>query len=207
MLIQHWWDYLFHVLIVPVGLFAVIGADRALTRWPSFRSRLALVVVLALCSMPVTAQFWTKLSTVAVNGFGADQSGRDLIHDRFAARYAPARAWRVDLRDDERPVHFIGDATSLWVSGRDQAIPVHGWAADFLDPVLWARMTDDLATIRPVHLWLWSGTYDLMDRRAPDALRLVEREYCFVQRYGDHDWWALRSEVEAGTVTRPCDEG
>ena len=203
-LIQHWWDYLFHVLIVPLGLLAVVGLDDVLQRAKGANAKLVLGLAVAMLTVPLMTHFVPKLNVVASNGFGLDDAGKNAIHDEYASRYADARSWRDDLGDDERPIHFVGDATSIWVSGRDQAIPVHGWAADFLDDELWGRMHNQISITRPVNLWLWEGTYDLMDRRSPATKVLVEREYCFVKRYGDHDWWVLRSEIVEGTTAARC---
>jgi len=203
-LVQHWWDYLFHVLIVPLGLLAVVGLDEMVHRSKDVGSRMVGGIVFVVLLIPLGSHFATKAGALLSNGLGFDQVGRDAIHDDFAERYADARDWREDLGDDQRPVHFVGDATSIWVAGRDQAIPVHGWAADFLDDELWSRMTSDIAMTRPAHLWLWEGTYGLMDRRSPATRLLVEREYCFVRSYGDHDWWVLRSEIDTGITPARC---
>jgi hypothetical protein len=208
-LIQNRWGYLFMLLVVPLGLYACYGIDRlrsdALRRASQTQRRrppsrtIALVICAAVLAVYPAKQIAHKVKTLAGDDFALSAAGRQKFDDTFAPYYAQARAAAAYVRQPGRspgPIYVEGNPLIQYLSGRDFALREQGWAPEQSDSRLWKWTDSELRDRRPVYLWLDQFSRQVMHRRSPETLTLINAMYCSTETIGDGTWYALRGSRE-----------
>ena len=193
-LIQNQWGYQFMLPLVPLGLFAVFGLDRLATAWRGAARRvpIALVVVAALLALYPAKQAVHKVKSLARDDFTLTASGRHRFEREFEPYYPTARAAADFVRASGRKpgaIHVEGNPLIQYLSGRPYALREHGWAPEQSDARLWRWTREGLRDDRPVYLWVDEFSIDIMRKRSPETLALINSLYCRVHRVADGAWY------------------
>ncbi|HEY7136514.1 MAG TPA: hypothetical protein VIB48_15775 [Acidimicrobiia bacterium] len=201
-LTQHWWPYQMAVFAVPVAFFGARGLEVVAHSWRRLasRARVAIVFVLTLSAVPAGLTLAKATVRSAGHGFGVTAPERRALQNQAEPQYRTGRAFARFVDEHTRPgqpVYVLGNPIDLYLSGRDQAIPTNGWAAEQYDAKVWHRITDGLATKRPVVLAVDDFSMEKMKERSPATLAVVERLYCPVHRTGGETWYVLRASDAA----------
>jgi hypothetical protein len=160
--------------------------------WLSDRDFLALGVVAAATLLMVgfAAPKWVSL---AGNGFGATQGGRDALR----AETTPAYEHGDRLRDEitvPGDAFVFADPVVLLQTGRDQGVPTNGWSPEQLDRGHWARLGRELEREQPPLVVIEPASLELMAERAPATLAVIDDGWCQVGGV-DGERWYLRREL------------
>jgi hypothetical protein len=217
-LIQNQWGYQFMLPLVPLGLFACVGLDRLATATRRARvagegrkrrlpaATLAIVGFTTLFALYPAKQAIHKVKTLAGDGFALSANGREKLDDSLGHDYDQARAAADFVREPGRapgPIHVEGNPLIQYLSGRDFALRLHGWAPEMSDARLWKWTRDGLREKRPVYLWVDQFSENIMRGRSRETLSLIHAMYCPVKDIGDGTWYALRGSRDC----RPGDSG
>jgi hypothetical protein len=201
-LIQNQWGYQFMLSLVPLGLLAAYGLDRAAGLWTNGRAHGALaataVVVVGLAIYPGVHAFH-KVKTLAADHFALTAAGRRDFDDTFYPYYPDARAaaaWVDEPGRTPGPIHVEGNPLIQYLSGRPFALREHGWAPEQSDARLWRWTREELRADKPVYVWVDHFSADIMRRRSTATLALINQMYCKVHPVADGAWYALRSSAE-----------
>jgi hypothetical protein len=192
-LMQSWWSYHFLLVLAPATLLGVVGLDEMWSRW-SGNLRIAGLVVLALLSLPLVVHLADKVRVVAQDDVGLTASGRAAIADELESGYRDARPEVAFLeRPDARPgdIYVFGNPLILYLSGRGQAIGVHGWSPEFNDDELWAEIREDLADAAPPYVFVNDFSKEIMVERSPETLAFLEQRYTAIPR-ATGTWYEAR---------------
>jgi hypothetical protein len=198
-LIQHWWSYQLLAFLTPVGVLAGFGHDEIWVRRArlSRAASLGLVAVALVAAVPLAVTLGRKATTLARDDFGLTTAGRARLQEHYEPRYRSARAWKRFLDEAGAPggdVYVLGDPVALYVSGRDQAIPTTGWAAEQYDAKVWRRITRQLEMARPANLLVDRFSDRKMRVRSPATRREIRQLYCRVGGAHDESWYRLRTD-------------
>jgi hypothetical protein len=185
------------VFAVPLAFFGARGLEVVTDGWRRIgsRVRVAIVLVLALSAVPVALTLAKATVRSAKHGFGVTGSERRALQNQAEPHYRTGRAFArfVDRHTlPGEPVYVLGNPIDLYLSGRDQAIPTNGWAAEQYDATVWQRITDGLATTRPAVLVVDDFSMAKMKERSPATLAVIERRYCPVHRADGETWYLPR---------------
>ena len=207
-LIQNQWGYQFLLPLIPLGLFACRGVDRLSAAVEGSKSRLpiatvGILTVAALFALYPAKQAVHKVKTLASDDLALSASGRQRFDNTFGQHYAQARAAAAFVRRPGRapgPIHVEGNPLIQYLSGRDFALRLHGWAAEMSDSRLWKWTRDGLQQQRPVYLWVDQFSETIMQERSRETLSLIHEMYCSVEDIGDGTWYALRGSEDCKTT-------
>ena len=195
-----WWIYQFMLWFVPVGTLALRGVDVLITRLarsvPSISAR-ALAATVAFLVFPTLAPglvAWAKNAAHFAHEIQSSpktlSGGRSLTHlyrqgkDKLGRPVWSGTAYETVLRETAflsepdalpGPIFVFGDPTTLMLSGRTQPPPITGWQT-FL-PSDWRVVTRQIATARPVYIFVSSGRADMISQRSPETRAVIEKHY------------------------------
>ena len=195
--IQHWWPYHVTLFLPPVALLAARGLDEAASRGLAKRGT-AFWIAAALLALALAfplARLATKGYRAMQTGFGVTEGGRIALQDHMQDYYVFGRQWagRLSLPDAvPGPVYVIGSPIALYLSGRDQAIPLNGWAVDQFDTPMWDRMADQLESAKPPYLAIRHVAARFLNERSPRMVDVVGRLYCREGGSEEDAWYRLR---------------
>lgn len=195
--IQHWWTYHVPLFMPPLALLAAGGLDVALQRKSTPRGVMTWVVagVVALAAVFPLRFLAAKGYRAAMTGFGLTEDGRVALQDRMQPYYVSGRLWAKALTAPGAlpgPVYVIGNPIALYLTGRDQAIPLNGWAVDQFDTGMWERMAVQLEVARPPYLAVRHLSGAVMRERSRAMVDLIRRQYCVSGGSPEDTWYRLR---------------
>jgi hypothetical protein len=192
--LQLWWLYLLFVLAVPLGILATFGIDVLVGAWSSTRRRLAVaaLVACALLSGFAIARFGRRVERLRANWFaiGAEHAEDFRVtewSDRRAARSAATFIGRAANPDDA--VAVFGDPTILYLSGRQNALAINGWAPEHFDAEVWARAADELDAAGPAWVFVDDFSARLIEARARRVHRILTSQYERARRSSGGTWY------------------
>ena len=162
-LLQLWWNVHFFVLVAPLGILAVQGADDL------FESRrrvqiIGLVVALTL-SVPLALSIVDKSAA-----FTELIGSRDLTEYQSGIDKRFETALQVAAPLNTAPgaqVYVIGIPLILYVLEADQSIPINGWSPEFWTPEMWERVIVDLEEGDTEFVFFSDSARDLAEERSP----------------------------------------
>ena len=179
------------------GASARATGEGSRRRVPS--ATVAIVAFTTLFALYPAKQAIHKVKTLAGDDFALSASGREKLDDSLGHDYEQARAAADFVREPGRapgPIHVEGNPLIQYLSGRDFALRVHGWAPEMSDARLWKWTRDGLRDERPVYLWVDQFSEQIMQDRSRETLSLIHAMYCSVKDIGDGTWYALRGSHE-----------
>lgn len=177
-----WWGYHMWLLAVPTAALAAIGADAfcgdavgngvALRR--STLPALLLLVATAAAAAPTVERIrrlYYDLTPVGTLDVAAYRRGQSATYAHIADSVALLAA------DDRAPIYVFGSPLYYLLSGRAQAIPIHGWAWGSMPERIWRQLPVMLDAARPGRIFLAFESETLLRSRHPLLAALLDRDY------------------------------
>lgn len=196
-----WWPYHLWLVAVPAAVLAAVGIDRLCGSLASLPGALRPGTLAAL--IVVTATAATALPTVR-------RAGQLAWHARTGALdVASYRRGQSDEygtiadsvallpADGRRPIYVFGNPLYYLLSGREQAIVVHGWAWGLMPKRMWRELPAMLEAARPGRIFFTVADEKLVRYHAPEILALIERDYVREREDGLGTWYR-RDDAAAG---------
>jgi hypothetical protein len=188
------------VIVAPVGLLAVVGAD-AVWRWvrspdarrPGLRLLvvpLALVLALPLARGPQRLLF--AAGDVPSWGLGqVERNARDaVLIQEFAAPDAdPVRA----LVRPGDAIYVFGHPQVYQELGAREAVEITGWASTLMPDRVWRERDRELVRSRPRLVLVENDDADVVRARSPQFARLLDEQYTVVARAPRGVWYLTRT--------------
>lgn len=193
-----WWQYHFCLFLVPLGILGIRGLDALLPmepwrgrRWSDFFA--ATVLALSLLG-PAVPGLGMKVLAFAQEV----QHRTPWLHDyQRAIDKDELRMWEMTqfLRDEpsKAPIYVFGNPVYLYLSGRNQALPEHGWSWETFLPSQWKSLPEKLRTIRPAWLFTDPNYADLINQRSPATREVIQTLYEPRLVTDDGTWFSLRA--------------
>jgi hypothetical protein len=191
-----WWEYHMLLLLVPTVYLAGLGLSslevstiRNLKPWLG-RALLLLTIPAALGPLTLNA----LARTAAITRFLASGSASD-----YRAHMSPTYA---DVASDiallppasgkRQEAVVFGNPLYLYLSGRRQAIPINGWALEFLTVDQWHTLTSEVKGSTAPYFFLAEEYRELIQARAPAIVEYLEREYDILSVSERGTWYRRR---------------
>ncbi|MFX0201267.1 MAG: hypothetical protein ACFFCW_34550 [Candidatus Hodarchaeota archaeon] len=194
-----WWEYHYFLLFVPLGILGAKGLDflwrNLKTIGPLITSRRGSTIVaisLALLFTPVFGALGIKALYLTTHGFALKREQRlkfqAKINDTFRALLAEVKFLSEEnyLSGD---IYVFGDPLVYFLSGRGQAVPIHGWAAEFFLPEQWIQLKEQLAEALPPYIFVATSYLDLVLKRSPG--QLIQEKYRVLHKSDVGVWYVL----------------
>jgi uncharacterized MnhB-related membrane protein len=196
-----WWEYHFVLFMVPVGLLAVRGADGLIAAVrPSARGLVSVVLVLVLFATPVAvtvARVWRAgFEPVGILGSLGDEATVREYQRRRSPTYESIWQSTAFLRGSDAlpgPIYVVGDPLYLQASGREQAIPTHGWSWEMLLQSQWDALATELSDAAPAYVFLDDDLAAMVADRSPATLVWLARDYQRLTADPDGVWFERRA--------------
>jgi hypothetical protein len=195
-LVQLWWFYQLMFFMVPLGVLAAYGLD---TLWSnrhraSTAVKIGVAAVLVLSCAFAVKHLGTRSEQLARHGFaiGAKNSAafRDANNPPYATIVQNARF--LDQFPKRAGVYVWGDPLYLYVSGRQYALSVTGWAPEQIDAQLWTRAAQELTTRRPEVVFVDTFSAPYISTRG-SAFATALRDNYHVATTTDQGKWYVRN--------------
>jgi hypothetical protein len=196
-LAQFWWRYLFWNLGVPIGLFAVVGAQHVVDRARRDRRVLvaaatALVVLIVVAGLPHRERYE---QTVAIP---FDDGARAALRAAEEETYAQLDATLGLLRAPDAqqgPIAVFGNPIVQFESGRRQAGSIPGYLVSTLGPRKWNELAAELRADPPAYVFIGfvhgRDQQLFLDTRGRMVQAIFDEDYCEAQVL-PHGRWLVR---------------
>lgn len=203
-----WWSYHFLLLVPAIGLIAACMCDRLACRFAlatthgsgAHRARLVATLAVAAMFMLFPVQTWRGVRAAAQAATAAPGDRLDTFRGAIDAHYRERRKLVAKLReqatkhgDDRSAIYVLGDPNWMLEFDRPQAIPVHGWAWEFMLASQWAALPAQLRAAAPQFIFVDDSYASLIRVRAPEVEALLKRDYQLVARTTDPGSWYERT--------------
>ena len=203
-----WWQFDFMLLVVPVGLLGLRGADGLVSalrgRGVSRRaSRTVAVSLLLAAFLPGFLQWTAKARTLVATLREAEGDWVRVYQEGQSAHYAHARNEMSFLHAPEAipgPIYVFGNPIYQLYSGRPQAIAANGWAWVAMPKHRWPAHARELQRVRPAYVYVDRGYREHLQGSAPELLDWLARSY-EVQLRDDRGTWYARRGPRPGADT------
>jgi hypothetical protein len=203
-----WWEYHFLLLIVPVGILAIRGLDglaAALAkRTGSARSRVsALTVLVVLVALGPGLWFgWMKKAKPVVSLVFSRERERVREYQIQVNRYYRRIWWETRFLADADafpgPIYVFGNPIYLLLSGRDQALPIHGWGWEFFLQSQWEALPSQLAGASPPYLYVSTFYKKVIAERSPAVKAWIEEFYVPIKTNARGTWYRAATRGRSG---------
>ncbi|MGE3538192.1 MAG: ArnT family glycosyltransferase [Candidatus Tectimicrobiota bacterium] len=180
-----WWESHFVLLMAPVGLLLLLGADDTLQRFRPQSGPAGPQVSLLLCLllMPVLlshgVECWPKWKAVLHDISFAQPLGT-AYQEHLLPEYASMRQSVQFLRSPEAlsgPIYVFGDPRLILLSERSQAIPPPGWSWEMLLPAHWEALPGQLAVARPAYIYVSTFYARLLAQHSAETRQWMRAHY------------------------------
>ncbi len=196
--VQAWWPYQALLLVVPLGILSAHGVDRLLSGGAGRVGTAAAFVVLATLTLAPARELAHKARVLARHDFAIESGDRRALQDELQAAYRVAHEVDAILEAPGAapgPIHVLGDPVYLYLSGRDTAVSVNGWAPELFDDGLWNRSADEIRERAPVYVYVDDAAAALIENRSAETAAALASEYCPRGRAGGGDWYGRLGTV------------
>jgi len=194
-----WWQYHFLLLVVPLGILMLLELDERWGRWKSAgKVPVAAIAVLVLLLAPPTLKLGKKTLPLVRHGGALDEESRLAYRETVSPDYRTAVAeTRFLAAGDSHPgaIFIAGNPLYYFVSGRDQAVGLNGWAMELFVPEQWVELTDQLRASKPPYIFLDENYNATMRHNSPHMTDLVETEYAVLRRTPSGGIWHVRKAL------------
>lgn len=198
-----WWPYHFLLLIVPVGLLAVRGADGVVTATTrsddSVPAAAVVATVFALSLLPgirAAKSKWVEWRNWQISELRTTPVA-------FRQQISPSfeRIWNdtAFLRRTDAlpgPIYCFGDPRNVSLAGRKLAIPVNGWSWENYLESQWEDLPDWLRESKPAYICIEEYYGGLIQQRSPKAAEWIGANYEVLDRNEHRTWYRMRGLVD-----------
>lgn len=176
-----WWGYHMWLLAVPTAALAAIGADAfcgdavggGVASRRSTLPALLLLVATAAAAVPTVERIGRLCSDLAPVGTLDAEAYRRRVSDGYAHIAESVRL----LPDDGAPIYVFGSPLYYLLSGRVQAIPIHGWAWRNMPERIWRPLPDMLEAARPHRIFIAFDLEVLLHQREARLVAFLDGNY------------------------------
>lgn len=194
-----WWPYHFLLLVFPIGCLVASALDRlacrrAVATVPGRADHhrwVALLVVAAMFLLPYRqALNGLRAGVQALQAPAGERIAtlRQALDPMYRERIA-GTAFLREASGDRAPIYVFGNPNWLLESGRAQALPIHGWAWEFMLASQWAELPTRLRAARPPYLFIDAEYGEMIPRRSPATWAVVSGDYAPIARSSDGGTW------------------
>lgn len=202
-----WWDYHYLLLFVPIGVLAAAGIEAILIfvmqqRFQTSAKVLAFAATFALLlPIPVT---W------AVRAFDLARA-KISPHIQPLLQYTPANGYpeaRSETDFLQKPgslpgnIFVFGNPNYYYISGRQPAIAMHGWAENTMTKTQWRMMLDELNRAQPVYIFIGATLQPIIQQGSKDFLDFMENNYSEI-RQSPAGTWSVNKHAELSARLSP----
>jgi hypothetical protein len=197
-LVQSWWAYQLMLFLVPLGILATIGIDELAQALEGKSRALTAAVVGVLVLATARPAFLSAQRSLRLvqNDLALTVAGREGFRSAYMAEYRLADQSVAFVRAPDAAdgdIYVFGNPIYLMRSGRDQAIPMHGWSPEFNDERAWEEIRTDLAAEMPRYVLIDDFSMEIISERSPETLSFLESRYDLLRRDpGDVTWYEAR---------------
>lgn len=185
--LHSFWRYHFFLLFVPGAVLAARGIDLILSRLEAMRpapgaaSRpLSALLLGALLVLPalgsIVYNFDRQVQNFYQALYSAQRVGLDVYRQEMGKDYGWAARWFDPTRfpAGREPIYVLGNPLVYLVTGRPQALPIHGWSWEMLPPEYWRDLPAQLAEARPAYVLLGRFYRRLFPERQPYGPQIIQ---------------------------------
>ena len=194
-----WWPYHFLLLIVPVGVLAVYGIEKLATIWgrktpwaPTCLRLLAIgltVIALACGGLRSWAYHAQHLARSVFSSAPVQVRQYQLqISNTYAEIWRETR-FLTTTDALPGPIYVFGDPLYLLLSGREQAIAIHGWSWELLPPSLWEMLPGQLAAAMPPYIFVENFYLPYIAKHSAPTRALLETAYTPMHATSQGTWY------------------
>ena len=194
------WEYHYLLLVTPLGILSVKALDvlwehmKPLGSSVPWRGRVVGFLALVLLFSPVLASLAEKSTNLARNGFALSREQRLQYQRNSSSAYLDAAAEVSFLSNPGTPsgdIYVFGDPIYYLLSGRNQAIALHGWGPELWLPSQSARLTAELSQACPPYIFNAMG--NLIAERSPATVRFIEENYDIFRSSKRGVWYIVKN--------------
>jgi hypothetical protein len=203
-----WWYYHSMLLLAPIGGLAAFGVDRAVS---FLRGRARLMPAMAIASvlvLPAAASIADPLISTANLLFPSLVLGAKPIESFKSTieNYAEVSKAAAFVRDQPRPGPVMVFETPLidLLSGREQAIPIHGFIWGWVLRCQHEQSTEMLNAVPPPFVFVGSRYEELVRLRTPGLIELLAKRYRIAWESPLGRWYALDEPSDLLGVNPGC---
>jgi hypothetical protein len=200
--VNGWWAYHMLVLFVPAGVLAALGVDRA-CGWLRDSGPGTPLNAMALSTLLVlpgvgglihpAGELAQRYMTYAVYGAVDLEGFRRMVSEDYRTVVQPVAF--LEANRASGPIFVFGSPVITFLSGRSQAIPMHGWASELILESQWRDLADRLMESRPPYIFVEARVNaPMIRRRVPDLGQWLDQTYT-VGWTGAYGQWLVRNDV------------
>ncbi|MEW6003085.1 MAG: hypothetical protein AB1638_10620, partial [Nitrospirota bacterium] len=89
-------------------------------------------------------------------------------------------------------IYVFGDPLFLFLSGRNQAVAIHGWSLEFFLPDQWDFLTDQLTRAFPPYIFVSKEYLNLIPNRSPRTAYFIDENYQLFRKSDAGIWYCRR---------------
>ncbi|WP_055077386.1 hypothetical protein [Pseudanabaena sp. 'Roaring Creek'] len=183
---QSWWEYHYQLLFVPLGIIALRGIEICwdkIRNWSfdvSLQQKILLLIIILfpLFIFPLT-NLSIKSFTFARSSFALNEEQQLVYQDRSSGgQYKSIREEIAFLKNPDSlkgDIYVCGNPLYYYLSGRNQAIPINGWALEFLLPEQWVLLGKQISSILPAYIFISTEYHDLIKEQKIEVLQVLEK--------------------------------
>ena len=198
-----WWEYHYLLLLVPLGILATKGIEslsEQATKNNAFFTKLLgrgiFIIAIILLFMPTLFLEVRRIK----NSFAAKMNfpiERLLSPDKINNEYEHIESETAFLfEQNSRPgkIFVCGQPLYYYLSKRSPAVSVNGWMPELFLPEQWKQLNEEIAAKSPVYILTDDNCRELMAKKSPEMLQLLEKNYRLLRRGKDAFWYELVSK-------------
>jgi hypothetical protein len=204
-----WWYYHFMLLLAPIGGLAAFGVDRAVS-FLRRRAHLAPATVMGIACLlvlPAVGSIADPLASTANLLFPSLIVGNKPIESfkSTVENYAEISKAAAFVSDQPRPGPVMVFETPLidLLSGREQALPVHGFIWQWVLRRQHEQSTEMFKAVLPPFVFVGSRYEELVSQRTPGIMALLASGYRVVWQSPLGRWYALADPPSSPGIHSP----
>jgi hypothetical protein len=193
-----WWHYHFLLLITPTGILAIRGLDVLLKSynnkmWFSFLPKKLLIVFLIIFAF--CPGFWRWQQHLKIYAKHWPIGGPEkILKYKFAKSENYENIWHdtrflLDPNADQGPIYVFGNPLYMYLSEREYAIPMHGWAWEGFLRRHWDALPFQLSRASPPYIFLVNYYSTLLKSRSPVTKEWIDANYEILKENFEGIWY------------------
>jgi hypothetical protein len=190
-----WWAYHFVLLVPPTGVLIAGALDRATAGRRGWQPQ-ALIVVCAASILLAGGFQAARVGRAMLAALEAPAGQRlDALRDSIDPQHAMRRQATAFIRADPvaGPIYVFGDPNWLLAAARPQALPVHGWAWEFMLQDQWSELPVQLVAAAPSYIYISAHHAQLLASKSPSVIEYLRGEFVLKAVHSDGGAWYKRS--------------
>jgi hypothetical protein len=200
---QSWWQYHYLLLFVPLGILAAKGLDvlregfkENLPFLLSKKGYIGVSLSLVLLFLPVLISIFRKSVTFAEQGLALQKQQQLKYQIKINGNYQKIlRDVEFLSHPDSLPndIYICGNPLYYFLSGRNQAISLNGWALEFMLPGQWTELINQLNNAFPPYIFIESYYVHLIPNQSPKMMDFIAENYRVLRSSKHGVWYVLRT--------------